>query len=202
MRRACTCTQSFTLRQQKNNMKSRIITIAVLSIAVVGLTPFVHAALTINANVFAKDTFAITGSVSKGGGTFAIDNPIDPANKILFHSFVESPDALNQYNGIALLDAAGAARIRLPDYFDSLNKNFTYQFFPMNAAMPGLYIQQRIQDNEFVIAGGTPGGTVSWMVTGIRHDPYILANPIVVEVEKGPSALLEKGQCIHEPLCI
>ena len=31
----------------------------------------------------------ITGNLEKAGGSFKIDHPLDPANKYLFHSFVE-----------------------------------------------------------------------------------------------------------------
>jgi len=34
----------------------------------------------------------ITGTISKGGGSFKIDHPLDPENKYLYHSFIESPD--------------------------------------------------------------------------------------------------------------
>ncbi|NQV92954.1 hypothetical protein HQ403_00470, partial [Candidatus Kaiserbacteria bacterium] len=44
-----------------------------------------------------------------------------------------------------------------------------------------------------------PNTRVSWQVTGIRHDPYILANPIEVEVEKGPDQLVDKGEYVHPP---
>jgi hypothetical protein len=33
----------------------------------------------------------IAGSLSKTCGSFRIDHPLDPANKYLSHSFVESP---------------------------------------------------------------------------------------------------------------
>lgn len=47
---------------------------------------------------------AVSGSLSKGGGSFQIDHPLDPAGKYLYHSFVESPDMMNVYNGIVNLD--------------------------------------------------------------------------------------------------
>ena len=50
---------------------------------------------------------AVTGSISKGSGTFKIDHPLDPENKYLYHSFVESPDMMNVYNGNAVLDNPG-----------------------------------------------------------------------------------------------
>jgi hypothetical protein len=169
-------------------------------VAIVG-TSFANAALTINANFLAKSTFSITGSVSKGAGTWVIDHPLDPTNKLLYHSFVESPEAMNQYNGTATLDTNGEVVVQLPGYFEALNKDFTYQFFPLRAAMPNLHIKKKIMNNMFTIAGGTPGGEISWMVTGVRHDPYIRAHPIVPEVEKGPSQIVDKGKCIFEPLC-
>ena len=39
---------------------------------------------------------------------------------------------------------------------------------------------------------------VSWQVTGIRQDPYILANPVINEVEKGPDELVDKGEFLFE----
>jgi hypothetical protein len=47
---------------------------------------------------------SVSGSLSKGGGSFKIDHPLDPANKYLYHSFVESPDMKNIYDGVATLD--------------------------------------------------------------------------------------------------
>jgi hypothetical protein len=41
----------------------------------------------------------VIGTITKGGGGFRIDHPLDPENKYLSHSFVESPDMLNIYNG-------------------------------------------------------------------------------------------------------
>ena len=181
-------------------MKKYIALSVFLLVAIAG-TSFARAALTINANFLAKSTFSITGSISKGAGTLVIDHPLDPENKLLYHSFVESPDAMNQYAGVATLDERGEALVQLPEYFEALNRSFTYQFFPVGVAMPGLYVKEKIHDNTFTIAGGTSGGEISWMVTGVRHDPYILAYPIIPEVEKGSNQIVEKGECIFEPLC-
>ncbi len=167
------------------------------------LSVFIPAAtaLTINQSTQAKSSFAITGAISKGSGTFLIDHPVDPSNKLLYHSFVESPDVKNIYNGVAILDGNGAATIRLPSYFDALNGDVRYQFSPIGQAMPNLYIAQEEKANRFTIGGGAPGGKVSWQISGIRRDPYILKNPIQVEVEKGPGKLMNKGECVYEPLC-
>src|SRR6202012_2405608 len=67
------------------------------------------------------------GTLSKSGGSFKIDDPTDPANKYLSHSFVESPDMMNIYNGNVVTDSSGSADITLPDWFMALNKDFRYQ---------------------------------------------------------------------------
>lgn len=157
--------------------------------------------LTISVNTKAASNFNVRGSVSKGSGTFVIDHPLHPATELLYHSFVESPDVKNLYDGIATLDQSGAAKIQLSSYFDALNNNVRYQFFPLDVAMPNLYVKDEEHDNQFSLSGGVAGGRVSWQVTGIRHDPYILAHPIIVEVDKGPGQPVNKGDCLFKPLC-
>lgn len=175
---------------------------ALAAAVLISLVSVTYAAtLTINANLINTGNFSITGSISKGAGTFVIDHPLDPANKLLYHSFVESPDVKNVYAGNTTLDDNGETVIQLPDYFEALNKDFRYQLFAVGRPNPDLYIKKRLEHNGFTIGGGIPGSEVSWMVTGIRHDPYILKHPIVPEVEKGPNALVEKGECIYPPLC-
>jgi hypothetical protein len=44
---------------------------------------------------------------------FRIDHPLDPANKYLNHSAVESPDMKNIYDGVVTLDADGEAVVEL-----------------------------------------------------------------------------------------
>ena len=149
---------------------------------------------TFTTNVTAQQDFNVTGNLGKGSGSFVIDHPLDPANKLLYHSFVESPDVKNIYDGVVLLDTEGKATVQLPDYFEALNKDFRYQVKPLNGAMPDLHISSEVKNNRFSIAGGKPNGRVSWQVTGIRHDPYILANPIIPEVEKDDTTIVPKGE--------
>jgi hypothetical protein len=135
----------------------------------------------------------VTGMLSKGGGSFEIDHPLDPETRILRHSFVESPDMMNLYNGNVRLDGGGEAIVELPSYFEALNTDFRYQLTPIGAFAP-LYIAETIAGNRFRIAGGTPGLEVSWQVTGIRRDAWAEANRIVVEEDK---PLTEQGYFLH-----
>lgn len=145
---------------------------------------------------FFEGNVNITGSLSKGSGTFKIDHPIDPANMYLSHSFVESPDMKNIYDGVATLDDTGTATVTMPSYFDALNTEFRYQLTCIGGYAP-VYIASEISDRQFSIAGGSPGLKVSWQITGIRQDPFALANPVRVEEEKSSD---EKGLYLHPGL--
>lgn len=126
----------------------------------------------------------ITGNLIKGGGSFKIDHPLDPENKYLQHSFVESPDMMNVYNGNVILDDRGETWVKLPEYFEALNSDFRYQLTAIGAPGPNLYVAEKIFDGQFKIAGGQSGMEVSWQVTGIRQDAWAEANRIEVEVDK------------------
>ena len=138
----------------------------------------------------------ITGNLSKSGGSFKIDDPVDPANKYLYHSFVESPDMKNIYDGVVVLDQNGEATIQLPDWFQSLNRDFRYQLTCVGAFAP-VYVSQEISNNRFGIAGGKQGMKISWQVTGIRQDSWANAHRIPVEQDK-PSN--ERGYYLHPEL--
>lgn len=139
----------------------------------------------------------VTGNISKAGGSFKIDHPLDPANKFLSHSFVESPDMMNIYNGNVTLDANGGATVTLPDYFNALNKDFRYQLTAVGGPSPNLFVSQEISGNQFQIAGGSPGVKVSWQVTGVRQDAWANAHRIPVEEMKSST---ETGRYLHPEL--
>jgi hypothetical protein len=139
----------------------------------------------------------VNGTLSKAAGSFKIDHPLDPADKYLSHSFVESPDMMNIYNGVTRLDAKGEAWVSLPEWFEALNSDFRYQLTAIGRPQPRLYIAQEVSANRFKIAGGKSGAKVSWQVTGIRQDAYARAHRIRVEEEKPAAA---KGFYLHPEL--
>ncbi|MDP3725916.1 MAG: hypothetical protein Q8R36_01830, partial [bacterium] len=153
---------------------------------------FITASTSFGGNLTVRD------NLSKGSGSFVIDHPLDPKNKLLYHSFVESPDVKNIYDGVITLDEKGEAIVVLPSYFEALNKDFRYQVKPILQSAPNLYIKREVRNNQFTVAGGNPGQKISWQVTGIRHDPFILKYPIKVEVKKGSDTLVGKGEYLHK----
>jgi trimeric autotransporter adhesin len=138
----------------------------------------------------------ITGNLTKGGGSFKIDHPLDPANKYLYHSFVESPDMLNIYNGNITTDANGEAVIQLPDWFEALNQDFRYQLTPIGQFAQVIVLKE-VANNQFTIKTDKPNVKVSWQVTGIRHDPYANAHRIPVEENKPAD---ERGKYLYPDL--
>ena len=128
----------------------------------------------------------VTGQLNKSGGGFKINHPLDPTRRYLNHSFVESPERMNIYNGNVVLDKHGRAVVTLPGWFEVLNQNFSYQLTPIGYPMPNLHIAAEVRENIFTIAGGTPGSRVSWQVTGVRHDVWAVNHPLPVEQDKTP----------------
>lgn len=138
----------------------------------------------------------ITGTLAKGAGSFKIDHPLNPANKYLYHSFVESPDMMDVYNGNVRTNKHGLATIVLPDYFEALNKDFRYQLTVIGEFAQAI-VSAEIRNNRFTIRTNMPSVKVSWQVTGIRQDAYANAHRISVEEDKPE---LERGHYLHPEL--
>lgn len=135
----------------------------------------------------------VNGALYKGSGSFRIDHPLDPANKYLSHSFVESPDMMNVYNGNVVTDAMGKAVVELPKYFNALNRDPRYQLTVIGSPATA-YVLEEVHDNTFSIKTSEPDVKVSWQVTGIRQDAFARVHPIIVEEEK---AVADRGHYLH-----
>ena len=133
----------------------------------------------------------------KAGGGFRIDHPGDPENRYLSHSFVESPEMKNIYDGVVTTDAEGTGIVVLPDWFELLNRDVRYQLCPIGKPAPNLHVAEVVKDGQFKIAGAPPDTAISWQVTGVRKDRWAQANSIQVEEQKQES---ERGFYLHPHL--
>jgi trimeric autotransporter adhesin len=138
----------------------------------------------------------VLGTLSKGGGSFKIDHPLDPANKYLYHSFVESPDMMNIYNGNVTTDANGDAAVELPEWFEILNRDFRYQLTVIGQFAQAI-VAGKVANHQFVIKTDKPNVEVSWQVTGIRQDAFANTHRIQVEAEKAPA---DRGHYLYPEL--
>ena len=119
--------------------------------------------------------------LSKTSGTFTIDHPTEPMDRILNHYFVESPEMVLIYRGVAIIGSDGRAEVRLPDYFDALNKNPMVQLTGVGTS--DVFVAEKVDGNHFVI-GGKPGTEVYWTVTGERKDQSAEITRIIMPVEQ------------------
>jgi hypothetical protein len=146
---------------------------------------------------FNGDVF-IAGNLQKGSGSFLIDHPLDPENKLLRHNFVESPENLLIYRGTVRLDARGEAVVAMPDYFIALTKENEATVTVTPVGRPFLAGHEWDAEHGSFTAYGDPGREVTWIVCADRDDPVIhqLGAPVVEE--KGPdSRYCDRGRLIY-----
>jgi hypothetical protein len=140
--------------------------------------------ITSGGQVSVPGSLAVVGNVSKGGGTFLIDHPLDPDNKNLIHSFIEGPNCDLLYRGRVKL-SKGRAQVDVDvaakmtrGTFAALTQNV--DFFITNATGNA---KVRVEDiaavktGRFSIVADDPNSndTVMWLVIAERADPYIKA---------------------------
>jgi hypothetical protein len=147
-------------------------------------------------NVNTAGNLHVGGMLTKGGGSFKIDDPIDPGGKYLSHSFVESPDMMNIYNGNVVTNAKGYAVVTMPAWFEALNGDFRYQLTPVGQFSQAM-IASEIKDRKFTIRTSKPHVKVSWQVTGIRQDAWANAHRIPNEEVKPAN---EQGHYLYPEL--
>ena len=146
-----------------------------------------------NGDVRVQGDLDVAGTISKGGGSFKIDHPTDPENKYLSHSFVESPDMMNIYNGNLTTDANGDATVTMPPYFTALNRDFRYQLTCIGTFAQAIVLQ-KMRDNTFKVKTDKPNVEVSWQVTGVRQDAWANAHRIPNEENKTAA---ERGKYLY-----
>src|SRR5207245_2623064 len=106
--------------------------------------------------VYCFGRFGATGTKS-----FTIDHPFDPENKTLSHYCTEGPEPLNAYSGNVITDSRGYATVRLPDWFEEINRDFRYQLTVLDDGERSDFvlvkIVQEIRNNQFSLRTSQPG---------------------------------------------
>ncbi len=120
---------------------------------------------------------------ASGNKSFRIDHPLDPENKFLLHYSAEGPDVLNIYTGNVRTDARGFAVVKLPSYFESINRDPRYTLTVVDDSEDFVLakVVKKVQGNAFTIRTSKPNVEVSWEVKGIRNDLHnrIVGAPVV-----------------------
>lgn len=140
---------------------------------------------------------SVRGALSAGIKFFKIDHPLDPANKYLVHSSIESSEMVNIYSGNVTTDELGIAVVHLPDWFEAENGDFRYQLTVMGERFAQAIVSKKIQNHEFTVSTNATHVEVSWQVTGVRQDAYAKTHPLVVEQAKPAD---QRGAYIHSEI--
>ena len=140
---------------------------------------------------------SISGTITATAKNFTIDHPLDPANKYLVHSSIESDEMVNIYSGNVTTDNLGVAVVHLPDWFEAENGDFRYQLTVIGPRFAQAIVSTEIHDHQFTISTNATNVKVSWQVTGVRQDAYAKAHPLVVERAKDDH---ERGFYLHPEL--
>ena len=90
---------------------------------------------------------------------------------------------MNIYTGNITTDATGEAIVKMPTWFESVNADFRYQLTVIGQFAQAI-VSRKLESSQFTIKTNAPNVEVSWQVTAVRHDPYALAHPLVVEQNK------------------
>lgn len=140
----------------------------------------------------------ISGSISKGSGTFKIDHPIPKLSKshYLIHSFIEGPKADLIYRGTVSLEN-GEASVNIDDISNMTTGTFEHlcddiQCFVSNVSGWAL-VKSRVDGNILHIESNDKNcnDLISWLVIGERKDQTIKQSPytdesgkLIVEMKK------------------
>lgn len=154
------------------------------------------------------------GTVSKGGGSFNIDHPLDPLNRNLIHSFVEGPRADLIYRGqtqlvngqaVANLDSASGMT---SGTFEALTRHAAAQVFLQNITGFGA-VRATLVGSQLTIQAQNNGmtDTIAWLVIAERNDAFYRASDLtdaqgrfVVEVDKATPTPQELQTLAQAPM--
>ncbi len=149
-----------------------------------------------NGKIIISGDLEVSGSSNvQGAKNFKIDHPLDPYNKFLIHTAIESPEPINVYRGTTITDEDGKAVVSLPDYFETINIDVTYHLTVIGSFAQAI-VGQKVHNNSFVIRTSEPGVEVSWQLMGRRNDKKMQEQPYRSVVEKVGD---EKGRLMYEP---
>jgi len=144
-----------------------------------------------------QNSIQVYGGIYKTVCNFEIDHPLDPLNKVLRHTSVESPGPIVMYRGKAQLDASGEALIALPEYFVALTKEDEATITLTAIGRPFLTGYEWEGGFAAFRAYGEPDREVSWVVYADRDDPAMDQYRDLVEEEKGPGVGCPKGTLLN-----
>lgn len=81
------------------------------------------------------------------------------------------------YGGNGRTDAKGRAVVRLPEYAETLARDWRYQPTPIGKLGQAI-VEREVRGGTFAVRTEHPRTKVSWSVVGTRRDPQAKANAV------------------------
>lgn len=132
--------------------------------------------------VYAVNNLHVYGTLSKAGGSFLIDHPLDPMNRNLIHSFVEAPRPDLIYRGKVQL-ISGKAQVSIDaannmteGTFEALTHHAEAEVFVQNKT-GWANVRGEVIGNVLHIECQDPASsdTIAWLVVAERADAFMQA---------------------------
>ncbi|MBS1714587.1 MAG: hypothetical protein JST30_09655 [Armatimonadetes bacterium] len=137
--------------------------------------------------VFSDGRTGATGTKS-----FVIDHPLDPENRYLLHYSAEGPEPRNVYQGSVVTDSTGYATVRLPSYYESINRDPLIQLTVIDGSADFVMVKvvRKVDNGRFQIRTSKPRVEVNWRVDAVRNDRWVQkfgheVEPVKPEIARG-----------------
>jgi hypothetical protein len=157
---------------------------------------------------------SVTGSLSKGSGTFLIDHPLDPDTKDLYHGFVEAPrydliyrGRVQLKNGEAKVDIDRASNLT-PGTFAAITQNVQFnQPYNEEGFARVMVKKDSLHEGTFTLHCEDPNSSdwVSWSLFAERADRFIKTTEnvdargaLVPEQMKPEASVEEREQAVTQ----
>jgi hypothetical protein len=130
--------------------------------------------LSLNSRLFVGGNAAITGTISKGGGSFDIvhPDPSRPEGSRLRHCFVEAPTRGDNMYRFKVSTSNLSASQTLPSYYKFLNENTQIWVSPINCLGAGYGVLQ--EDEQSINITVSLDGDYNVLVIGTRKDQMMI----------------------------
>lgn len=119
--------------------------------------------------------FSTGNTGASGTKSFLIDHPADPENRYLRHYSAEGDVPRNVYQGTVATGADGYAWVRLPDYYESINRDGLVQLTVVDSSNDFVMakVTHDISSGKFQLRTSKPGVRVNWRVEATRNDRWV-----------------------------
>ncbi len=125
----------------------------------------------------------VTGTIFTPVFVTRLDHPLDPENRYLQFSGVDSPEMTSVLSGNVVTDVQGNAEITVPDYFVAIAGSPRYQLTVIGDFAQAV-VSRELNESGFAVRTDKPNVKVSWQITVTRQDAFANYHRVQTETVK------------------